>query len=310
MSLRLAAHLPGDPMRSGLFIAVFLPFLVPLLYAFRFHAFESQPAWLFTVLGLLLLGLLMAVVVTGLIRRFPVWALPSIGMVFFFFYAILQLFAQDAVFSYILLPRYGGWPIDHGYSIIENIKVMLVAQELLLVAMLVAIAVLLRVAPGFHARVRQEWTLLSFVLYGMAILPIIGNDEYHGIEGYEIASALILAAGAGLYLIASRRWLRVMVLFIPAILSPLLMSLGLYQAYPMQSWSNLGNHTFRVWEALQPLLYLSPLPFLLLLAALSPRLPWGTGRKPLVPKGDIKSQSQQDHPQLPNDHAGDSIVQT
>ena len=60
---------------------------------------------------------------------------------------------------------------------------------------------LLRIVPGFHTRVRQEWTLLSFLLYGIAILPVLGNDEFHGVEGYETASLLILAVGAGLYLI-------------------------------------------------------------------------------------------------------------
>lgn len=215
-----------------------------------------------------------------------------------------------AIFSYILVPRFGGWPIDHGYSIIDNIKVMLLAQELVLVAMVGAVVVLLRIAPSFNARVRQEWTLLSFMLYGMAILPIIGNDEYHGIERYEIASALILAMGAGLYLIASRRWLRVLALVIPAILSPLLMSLGLYQAFPMQSWADPGNLTFRVWEALQPVLYLSPLPFLLLLASLPPRLPQSARQEPADQTRAVTNQAQQDQPQLPNDHSGDSFVQT
>ena len=55
------------------------------------------------------------------------------------------------------------------------------------------------------------------------------------------------------------------------------MSLGLYQTFPAQSWANPADVSFRLWEALQPVLYLSPLPILLLLAALAPRLPWSGG---------------------------------
>jgi hypothetical protein len=72
----------------------------------------------------------------------------------------------------------------------------------------------------------------------------------------------------------------VLALVVPAILSPAVMSLGLYQTFPAQSWANPADVSFRLWEALQPVLYLSPLPILLLLAALAPRLPWSGGREP------------------------------
>ena len=98
-------------------------------------------------------------------------------------------------------------------------------------------------------------------------------------EGYQAASLVGLAVGAGLYLIAPRRWQRVLALVIPAVLSPAVMGLGLYQTFPAQSWANPTDASFRLWEALQPVLYLSPLPILLLLAALAPRLPWGKGAK-------------------------------
>ena len=57
------------------------------------------------------------------------------------------------------------------------------------------------------------------------------------------------------------------------------MSLGLYQTFPAQSWADPLNVSFRLWEALQPVLYLSPLPIWLFLAALAPRLPWKGGRE-------------------------------
>jgi len=279
MNLQLGAHLPGGPMHGWQMAAVFLPFLLPLLSPLLVLAPASVRVtvgpWILAALGLPILGLLVVIWVSGLVRQFPVWALPALGMALFFVSAFLQLFAQAAVFIAVMHPLYGGWPD----GLAQKIMMMLLVQFVFL-GFMVGVASLLSLVPGFRARVQQEWTLLSFLLYGIAIAPVLGNDEFHWVEGYEAASLLILAVGAGLYLAASKRWQRVLALVVPAILSPAVMSLGLYQTFPAQSWANPADVSFRLWEALQPVLYLSPLPILLLLAALAPRLPWSGGREP------------------------------
>jgi hypothetical protein len=283
MNLQPGAHLPGGPIRRWQLVAVFLPFLLPLLYPQRVFTLANAislriGSWLFAALGLTLLGVLIVILVTGLVRKFPVWALPALGMGLFFVSALLQLAAQSVVFIAVMYPLFGGWP--RGFGLAEDIWMMLLVQLVSLVIMAGGVAGLLRIVPVFHTQVRQEWTLLSFLLYGIAILPVLGNDEFHGVGGYETASLLILAMGAGLYLIAPRRWQRVLALVGPAVLSPAVMSLGLYQTFPAQSWANPADVSFRLWEALQPVLYLSPLPILLLLAALAPRLPGRGGQEP------------------------------
>jgi hypothetical protein len=131
------------------------------------------------------------------------------------------------------LPAFGrfGWPD----GLLQKIWLMGLVQMVFLEFMVAAIVGLLRVALRFLARVRQEWSLLSLFLDAMAILPVLGYDEFRGVEGYQTASLLILATDAGLYLVAPRRWQRVLALVGPAILSPALMSLGLYQTFPAQS---------------------------------------------------------------------------
>ncbi|MGE5224514.1 MAG: hypothetical protein ACM3PY_18930, partial [Omnitrophica WOR_2 bacterium] len=272
MNLQLGARLPGGPIRSWQLVVVFLPFLLPLLHPLRFLIFAnltvSMGMSLYTTLVLVFLGLLVLVSYTGWIREFQLWALPAQGLVLFFASALLQLFAQMAVYLTYLLPVYGGWP----NGLFEKIWVMALAQLVYLEFMVAAVVGLLWIFPGFLEQVRQEWTLLSFLLYGIAILPVVGNDEFQGVGGYEIAGLLVLAVGCGLYLLVPRRWQRVLVLVAAAILSPAVMSLGLYQTFPAQSWAVPSDLSFRLWEALQPLLYLFPLPILLLLAALAPRL--------------------------------------
>jgi len=268
MNLRPGAHLPGGPLRGWQLGAVFLPFLLPMLDALRIWSFNRGIPWLVPALVISLLAPLGLVVIAGFYRKFPLWALPGLSLLIFFASAALQFFAQALVFLTVMLPLYGGWPEN---SVAEKVVVMLLVQLLALIFMTLAAIGLLRVLPSFHARVRQEWTLLSFLLYGIAILPVIGNDEFHGTEWYEVASLLILAAGALLYLAAPWRWLRVLALVVPSVISPVVMSLGLYQVFPAQSWAQ-PVFSFRLWEALQPVLYLAPLPFLLLLASLAPRL--------------------------------------
>ena len=278
MKLQPGAHLPGGPLRMWQLCAALLPFLLPLLAPQGVLSATNAVPWLALVLDLALLGLLTVMSVAGAVHKFPVWALPALGMALFFVSAILQFVAQSAVFLAVMLPLYGGWP--SGFSLAEDIWMMLLVQAVYLVVMVGMVAGLLRIVPSFHARVRQEWTLLSFLLYGIAILPILGNDEFHGVEGYQAASLLALAVGAGLYLAAPKRWQRVLALVGPAVLSPAVMSLGLYQTFPAQPWADPANVSFRLWEALQPVLYLSALPILLLLAALAPQLPWSGRREP------------------------------
>ncbi len=286
MNLQPGAHLPGGPLRGWQVAVAFLPFLLPLLSPLLVLAPVSVKvsvgSWLFAAFLLLILGFLLAAWRFGLFRSFPVWALPALGMAFTFVFAILQLISQMAVLTTLVLPLYGSWGWPDEQSLAGKIGLMLAVQLVFLVVMTGVVAVLLRIFSGFLERVRQEWTLLSFLLYGIAIFPVLGNDVYHGLEAYETASLLILAAGAGLYLAAPGRWQRILALVVPAILSPVVMSLGLYQTFPAQSWAN-AVLSFRWWEALQPVLYLLPLPFLLLLASLAPRLPWGAGKSPASP---------------------------
>jgi hypothetical protein len=282
MSLQLGKHLPGGPLHGWQVGAVFLPFLLPILYPNGVFMPPVTPATalpcLLSAIGLPFIILLVVVWWTGLRRGFPLWALPALGMLVFIFSAMLQFGAQIMVLITYSLPVFGhvGWPD----GLVQKLWMMILVQMVFLEFMVAEVVVLLRIAPALLRRVRQEWTLLSFILYGLAILPALGNDEFRGIEGYQTAGLLILAAGAGLYLIVPRRWQRVLVLVCPVILSPAVISLGLYQAFPAQAWANPANVSSRLWEAFQPLLYLSPLPVLLLLAGLAPQLPWGSRPEP------------------------------
>lgn len=279
MKLHPGEYLPGGPLTPWQLAASLLPFLAALLLPAASSGIAQRVPWLLTVTGLPLLALLIVIWAAGLARQLPLWALPGLGMLLFFASASVQFLTQSLVFLSVMAPLYGGWP----EQTTNKIAMALLIQAIFLVVMAGMAAGVALLFPKFRARVQKEWTLLSFLLYGLAILPVMGNDEFHGVAGYEAASLLILLAGALLYLIATRRWQRALVLVAPAVLSPIVMSLGLYQAFPAQSWATGDIVPFRLWEALQPVLYQAHLPFLLLLAALAPRLPWMQGHPPPAP---------------------------
>ncbi|MEJ2600052.1 MAG: hypothetical protein P8Z00_17090 [Anaerolineales bacterium] len=279
MKLRFGSRLPGGPIRLWQLLLFFLPFLLPLLAPIPAildipNVTTVTGGYLFFNLELLLLGFMAVAWKSWRLSRFPVWALPAMGAVLFFAGAILHLMLQNAVWTYVG----GGWPDE----LVQKIWMVLLVQLVFLLVMVGAIVSILRKVPGFRKWVRRDWTMLSFLMYGVAVYPLFGNDAYSRLERYEVASLLILLLGAALYLVAPRRWQRVLLLVIAAILSPAIMSLGLYQVFPMQSWALPGevSSSARVWEALQPLLYLCPLPIMMLLAALAPHLPWDGGREP------------------------------
>lgn len=278
-NLQFGASLPSGSIRGWQLGALFLPFVLVLIVALKHWAYAAESRWLLTALSLMLLSLLVWVWMLGLIHSFPVWTLPAMGIILFLIVAFFHIATQILLYPVvdIFLEWVRGWP-DHP-DIARNLVSLLISQFTFLVIAVVLVVCLLRIVPGFHRQVRQEWTLLSFMLYGIAILPVVANDEYAGIGMYQTASLLVLIIGVIIYLMASKRWQRVLALVIAAVLSPMLISSGLYQTFPMQLWADPTNLSLRNWEALQPVLYLAPLPILLILAALAPQLPLGKDRE-------------------------------
>jgi hypothetical protein len=68
----------------------------------------------------------------------------------------------------------------------------------------------------FYLRLRDDWTLLSFGLYGVMVVAVnVAFDDYphpHK-QLYIFVASLILTAGAGVYLRSAHLWRRALALF-------------------------------------------------------------------------------------------------
>jgi hypothetical protein len=281
MKLQPGAHLPDGPFKFWQLVAVFLPFSIPLLGV----ALDLDAGANFTSLicgiGIVLLGLLVIVWITGLVKAFPIWTLPSLGLGLFFFAYGLYLISQVATLI-VLRPIWGVfWPDTDGFwpdSIL--IRLLMYAWFNLVYVAIAAfmMMILLALSKPLLQLARKDWSLLSFFGYTLAIPYVIMNDEFQGLEPYQLTSILILAAGSVFFIILPARWIRLLALLAATLLALTTVSLGLYQIFPAQSFA-ASVLSFRVWEALHPVLNLPALLAILCLPWLVQRLPAYFGNK-------------------------------
>jgi hypothetical protein len=210
-------------------------------------------------------------VIAGFIKGLPRWALSSLGLVI----SIVNLFTFNnllnwatPIFNWL---RHFLWTD----SIPARMWYVMIAEVFSLMPTfiaLVALALLSCVLPAlssFRQRLRQDWTLLPFLLYSTRLLAPFYADAYRGLEPFELLFTLILAGGAWYYLRASRLVNRMALLLVATLLSGLVLALGIYLIYPLQSWVIEAITSFpRWWEGLYPLLsMLAMLVILYLMAA-------------------------------------------
>jgi len=218
--------------------------------------------WLYYALVLILSLAAIATGVLGLIKGYPAWALPTLGALLFIIWSPLKWMAQGTILA-ALWPLGNYWPDAIPERLAQQARLDV---AFLAVAVLMA-ALLLLLSPPLWQRARRDWSSLSFLLYGMAIPYVVLNDPYRGLEPYEAASALLLAAGAALFVLVPKRWQRVLALVAALLLAHPLLSLGIYQIFPAQTFAG-PDPSFRLWEATQPVLELPVLVALVCLPAL------------------------------------------
>jgi hypothetical protein len=282
MKLQPGAHLPDGPFKFWQLAAVFLPFSIAMLGV----ALDLSPGGNFTSLlcgiGVVFLGLLVVVWIAGLVKEFPIWTLPSLGLILFFFAYGLYLISQ-AVTLIALRPIWNSfWPNLEGFWP-DSILIRLLMYTWFNLVYVAIAAVMMMALLAFSQRLlqlaRKDWSLLSFFVYTLTIPYVITNrDEFRGLEPYQLISILILITGAVFFVILPARWTRLLVLLAATLLALTTVSLGLYQIFPAQEFA-APVLSFRVWEALQPVLDLPALLIILCLPWLVQRLPASYGYK-------------------------------
>lgn len=234
---------PGS--RSEL-VAFFIPFIVTMgLFTFG----SLFPPMVGSIIRLSLLGSMFIMFVVGLTKGLPRWFLPYLGFVF----AIVNIFATDGLidpkwrgFTFTFyMPRFFRDFIQGGVFWVGII---------IMVFLFVLLTALIPTFRPFYRRLRNDWTLLAFILYGTAPFAILLTfDDYKDAGPYLFMSFLILAIGGWLYLRNNLSWQKFMFLFMGLTLSmavavvgaAVLIESSLYGPY--STWQTAMEETIMTW---------------------------------------------------------------
>jgi hypothetical protein len=193
-------------------------------------------------------ALLLAAFLAGLAMGFPRWSLPYLGLALsaVSFYLVFQQ-AADLVAPSILF-RLGNIPQDKNTGLLLQAlwAGMMWLSLFVLTFLAIGLLSLLRRFRPLLARIRQDWTLASFILYsGTLFTLLLTLDQRRIQEPATLASGLCLATGAWLYLRSPRRWQRAL-----ALLAGL--TLAMWTAIASQ-WSANFIQDWGAWLQWQPL---------------------------------------------------------
>jgi len=244
-----------SPMDDNLSGRQYLLFLIPFMAVLTLplRSWIGSKFWVIPILVLLISTLIL--VVAGLTKSLPRWALPSWGLAL----SIINLLLLQIVYAIPGLSQLKAFlwtdfiPGRVLYALILDVLGML--PTVLLLIILAWLSNHLPILSTFRQRLGRDWTLLPFLLYATNLLDPFYADPYRGLEPYELLFTLILAGGAWSYLRTSQLSHRLMTLLVATVLSGLVLALGIYLLYPLQAWANDGfTHFPRWWEGMGPLL--------------------------------------------------------
>jgi hypothetical protein len=252
---------PGSPKEV---YAALAPFLFGMMMAGVAYLgnFTTFAFWIQISLVILFLSSMLGILVAGGFllgssKGLPRWFLPYMGLPLPFFSLLL--------FNSIMEKLQGVW----WYSLPWFLSVFL--QEGLLwswMILMVLILVLLAAwMPGFrpfYHRVRNDWTLLSFLFYGAVPLALwITYNEYKNEEPFFFLSMLMLVFGGWFYLRNDAPWKQFWSLFIGSALSMMVAAVGkavlYHESWPMGfelGWKNEMIYTMVTWAWLALIMFL------------------------------------------------------
>jgi hypothetical protein len=218
--------------------------LVVFLFTAMAGIIEGRPwgdaATPLLTIGVGLLGAVIVLLILGAIKGLPVWSLPAAGLFLVLIAYFLIIPQGPSPFADWLPPtlsRFFRWWYAYRpvHPLLEAGQIWLTLLTLL--GLIVLTAAALPPLRPFYERLRRDWTLLSFAVYGAALFGLYFTfDEYRREEFYLVASVVLLAAGAWVYLRSDGLQRRALALFAALTLAMATAALGKWLIVPIQEW--------------------------------------------------------------------------
>jgi hypothetical protein len=222
----------GPATRSEMLVALGV-FILPALAIWFKSGLNVTTGWLAGILTILFF--------LGVQRGFPRWSLPYFGLAlsaasFLFIFQWAADLLAPAIIS-----RLGAVPHNEGTHLLLQVfwAGLMWLSLFLLVFIVFGVLALFRRFRSLLWRIRQDWTLASYILYAGAMFMLaLAFNQYRYERPYAIASTFCLMTGAWLYLRSSQRWKRTLSLLVGLTLAMWTAALGLWSGGNWQIWNN------------------------------------------------------------------------
>lgn len=187
-----------------------------------------------TLIALVLIGS-----IAGLIKRFPRWSLPYYGMVLSAIVFLFLFQGEAQRISALLSSKFVIQPIDELGRLLLVVFWDGMVWFTLLVLVAFSILILSRV-PGFRPLVQRlwdDWTRLSYLLYGCSVLALVMTLDAYKYEAiFALIAIIFLAAGAWGYLQNNSQSNRFLALLSGLTLSMFVVWAGKWMLVPRLDW--------------------------------------------------------------------------
>jgi hypothetical protein len=250
-------------------------FLLPILGSISTPFFNVSVA---IAIRLLLVAFILAVFLFAIFKGLARWCLPTIGLLL----GALWMFGGLQFIGSWLLPWMNNFVRDVNESFPYAWQAIwngVFWGGLYLISMLlVLISLLLPPLRPLYRRVRTDWTLVSFTLYGATLFALfIDWDEYTHEEVLVSLSYFFLALGAVGYLLSKTKTARMIWLLSAATMAMFTMAVGKFILVPLQDWPMWfqwhSMESVRWFESLSSLIELGWILLVLLAPSLLMLLP-------------------------------------
>ncbi len=208
------------------------------------------------MLAVAVYSLIPLLVVLGLLKGLPRWSLPYLGLslpVLAWFIANINM--SDAVADYrrtMMIFRLLS-PIPYSWSFLrEFINEGILWGWILIIPLTLLLILFSMLIPGlrpFYRKLRNDWTLLCFMLYGAA--PFMAFINFEGYKNYEVFIVLMflsLAVAGWLYLHSDNPWAKFLILIGGMTISMLVAALGQTMLFETSQYQeDMSLSTVKAW---------------------------------------------------------------
>jgi hypothetical protein len=224
----------------ALFALPIFPTITRLIFGYNTLTLKIANSFVFIVL---LSGLV--VIILGVKNGFPRWTVPYFGTMVIGLsmlqavYPIWGLLADDVRLMIKYQTKTLAARIQ--YSVLLESFFWLVSFMVL--SLLILILTAWPRTRKLAQRIRQDWTLMSFMVYSSLVLDLeLIFEEYTHDEVWKIASRICLFLGAWIYLKTADQRKRIWTLIIAATLFFGIVAVGQWVVLPLQSWGDFYGY--------------------------------------------------------------------